>query len=105
MKHGAVISVVNLHGDGFGNATMPSRIRQFRRRSTSSRTKALWPIAASIIAAAIAVSGWLIYKSLSQRVAPNVTKAKSIASFRCSLSCCPTCKMSTMKRSRVTIAR
>src|ERR1700736_2791323 len=56
IKHGAVISVVNLHGEGFGNATLPSRIRQFRRQSGHRRTKALWPIGAFTIAAALAAS-------------------------------------------------
>ncbi len=42
-------------------------------------TKALWPIGIFIIAVAIAVSGWLIYKSLPRRVGPNIANAKSIA--------------------------
>src|ERR1700737_4507700 len=42
MKHGAVISVVNLHGEGFGNATVPSRIQQFRRHSGHRSSKARW---------------------------------------------------------------
>jgi TolB-like protein/class 3 adenylate cyclase/Tfp pilus assembly protein PilF len=79
MKHGSVISVVNLHGEGFGNATVPSRIQQLRRQSGHRRTKALWPIGAFIIAATLAASGWFIYRSVSGRVGRNFANAKSIA--------------------------
>jgi TolB-like protein/class 3 adenylate cyclase/Tfp pilus assembly protein PilF len=79
MKHGAVVSVVNLHGEGFGNATVPSRIQQYRRHPGRRWTKALWPIGAPILAIALAAAGWLIYKSLPGRVASNTANTKSIA--------------------------
>src|SRR5436305_9447278 len=56
MKHGAVISVVNLHGDGFGNPSVPSRVQQFRSRQPARRTvKARWWAGAGIMAAALLV--------------------------------------------------
>jgi TolB-like protein/class 3 adenylate cyclase/Tfp pilus assembly protein PilF len=79
MKHGAVISVVNLHGEGFGNATVPSRIQQFRRQSGRRRTKTLWPIGVLVMAVALAISGWFVYKSVSGRVVRNFANAKSVA--------------------------
>ena len=79
MKHGAVISVVNLHGDGFGNATVPSRIQQFRQRPGRRRTKAFWLIGAFILAIALVISGWSTYISVSRRVGRNFANAKSIA--------------------------
>jgi TolB-like protein/class 3 adenylate cyclase/predicted Zn-dependent protease len=79
MKHGAVISVVNLHGEGFGNATVPSRIQQFRRRPGRRSSKVRWWTGTIVIAAALAVSGWFIYKSVSGRMGRNFSKAKSIA--------------------------
>src|SRR5437868_14250057 len=64
MKHGAVVSVVNLHGDGFGNSTVPSRMQQFRRRQPARRTvKARWWVGAGIMTAALLVLGLLsIYR-------------------------------------------
>jgi TolB-like protein/class 3 adenylate cyclase/Tfp pilus assembly protein PilF len=80
MKHGAVVSVVNLHGDGFGNPTVPSRMQQFRRRQPARRTvKARWRVAAGIMAAALLVLGLLsIYRGLPGRDR-NLAGAKSIA--------------------------
>lgn len=79
MKHGVVVSVVNLHGEGFGNATVPSRIQQYRRRPGRHRTKALWPIGAFILAITLATAGWQIYKSVSGRTERNSANTKSIA--------------------------
>jgi TolB-like protein/class 3 adenylate cyclase/Tfp pilus assembly protein PilF len=79
IKHGAVVSVVNLHGDGFGNATVPSRIQQFRQRPGRRRTKAFWLIGAFILAIALVISGWSIYISVSRRIGRNFANAKSIA--------------------------
>src|SRR5437588_1785335 len=42
MKHGVIVSVVNLHGDGFGNSTVPSRMQQFRQHSSRRSVKTLW---------------------------------------------------------------
>src|ERR1700736_470814 len=79
MKHGAVISVVNLHGEGFGNATVPSRIHEFRRHPARRRIRTLWPIGALILAIALFVSVWFIYRSLSERGSRNFANVKSIA--------------------------
>src|ERR1700730_8154479 len=79
MKHGVVVSVVNLHGEGFGNATVPSRIQQYRRHPGRRRTKALWPIGAFMLAITLAAAGWLIYKSVSGPVGRNSANTKSIA--------------------------
>jgi TolB-like protein/class 3 adenylate cyclase/Tfp pilus assembly protein PilF len=63
MKHGAVVSVVNLHGEGFGNATVPSRIEQFRHHSVRRRAKALWPAGAFILAIVLIALGWFVYRT------------------------------------------
>src|ERR1700720_3643195 len=54
MKHGVVVSVVNFPGEGFGNAAVPSRIRQYRRHPGRRRTKAFWPIGAFILTITLA---------------------------------------------------
>jgi TolB-like protein/class 3 adenylate cyclase/Tfp pilus assembly protein PilF len=78
VKHGAVISVFNLHGEGFGNATMPSRMQQFRRRSRRKK-KALWWTGTSIAAVALAVLGWFISSQGPWRIGRGLPSAKSIA--------------------------
>ncbi len=83
MKHGAVISVVNLHGDGFGNPTVPSRVQQFRssRRPTPRRARTAWWAGAALAAVAlIGLAGLYIYRGLPKgRAAPSLAVAKSIA--------------------------
>src|ERR1700719_3981076 len=79
MKHGMVISVVNLHGDGFGNPTVPSRMQQFRRRSSRRGIKAAWWAGIIAITAALAVFSWFIYRGLPGRVGRILAVAKSIA--------------------------
>jgi TolB-like protein/class 3 adenylate cyclase/Tfp pilus assembly protein PilF len=79
MKHGAVISVVNLHGEGFGNSTVPSRMQQFRRRSSRRGSKPLWWAGTIVLAIALAVFGWFIYRGLQAHAGRNLAVAKSIA--------------------------
>ena len=59
VKHGAVISVFNLYGDGFGNPTMPARIRQRRRRS--HRRVLVATCTAGILV--LGIAGSLVYRS------------------------------------------
>jgi TolB-like protein/class 3 adenylate cyclase/Tfp pilus assembly protein PilF len=79
MKHGMVIPLVNLHGDGFGNPTVPSRMQQFRRRSSRRGIKARWWAGTIAITVALAVFGWFIYRGLPGRLGRNLAVAKSIA--------------------------
>src|SRR5438067_392633 len=81
MKHGSVISLVNLHGDGFGNPSVPSRVQQFRRRQPARRTiKAPWWAGAGIMTAALLILGLLyIYRGLPGRIGRTLAVAKSIA--------------------------
>jgi len=79
IKHGAVISVVNLHGEGFGNSTQPTRMLQYRRQSRRRRLRVLWWSGALILAIALSVFGWLSYKEAHNRGARDLTGAKSIA--------------------------
>jgi len=81
MKHGAVVSVVNLHGEGFGNATVPSRIEQFRHDSGRRRAKALWPAGAFILAIVLVALGWFVYRTARApgRIGHSPAEAKSIA--------------------------
>jgi TolB-like protein/class 3 adenylate cyclase len=82
MKHGAVVSVVNLHGEGFGNASVPSRIHHFRRHSGRRTTrKAFWPIGSLLLAMALAASGWFLYRTMWRpgHGDRNLASAKSIA--------------------------
>ncbi len=79
VKHGAVVSVVNLHGEGFGNANLPSRMLQFRRQSRRRRARpALWS-GAFIVAALLIFCGWLLYRRAQQAPGPAGASAKSIA--------------------------
>ncbi|MBV9009596.1 MAG: hypothetical protein JO354_10605 [Verrucomicrobia bacterium] len=76
VKHGAVISLFNLYGEGFGNPTMPAQMRRHRRRSR--HRVALGACAAMILA--LGVGGWLFYRSSARnRDAPEFADAKSIA--------------------------
>ncbi|MDB6148033.1 MAG: hypothetical protein JWO45_1697 [Spartobacteria bacterium] len=81
VKHGAVISVVNLHGDGFGNSTVPSRMHQFRRHSRHRRVKTLWRTGTFLTVVALAALGWFLYRAAwaPGRIGRNVAGAKSIA--------------------------
>jgi len=80
MKHGAVISVVNLHGDGFGNPTVPRRVQQSRRRpSPPRRAKKRWWVEAILVTVALVVL-LSIYRGLpGRRVASSPAGTKSIA--------------------------
>ncbi|MEY2487509.1 MAG: hypothetical protein QOH39_3157 [Verrucomicrobiota bacterium] len=81
MKHGLIVSVVNLHGDGFGNSTVPSRMEQFRQRSRRRSEKALWRTGTFIMVVALAALGWFIYNAARapRRIGRDLAGAKSIA--------------------------
>ena len=82
MKHGEVMSVVNLHGEGFGNSTVPSRIQQFRRRRSSRRgVKALWCTGIFIVAVVLAAFGWFLYRAawVPGGIGRDLSDAKSLA--------------------------
>src|ERR1700736_4562078 len=82
MKHGSVISVVNLHGEGFGNSTVPSRMQQFRRPRSSRRgVKALWCAGIFIITVVLAVFGWFLYRAawVPGDIGRHLSDAKSLA--------------------------
>lgn len=80
MKHGSMISVFNLYGEGFGNPQVPSRINQHEERLPPNRTRARF--AALIVIALATVAAFFIYRSAShssgQKVS-TVVSDKSIA--------------------------
>ena len=67
VKHGAVVSVVNLHGEGFGNSSLPSRMLQVRRQSSRRRAKLIWWSGALILAVIVLASGWFVYQKVQDR--------------------------------------
>ncbi len=79
-KHGAMLSVFNLCGEGFGNSEVPSRMRRRRQRfpRRTGRRRRVW-IGAAVIAL-LAIGGFL-YRSASLRGtgAPSLASGKSIA--------------------------
>lgn len=79
VKHGAVVSVVNLHGEGFGNSALPRRMLQFRRQSRRRGMRRLWWSGALLLAVAFIICGWLIYQERQSRRGPGLASAKSIA--------------------------
>ena len=79
VKHGAVVSVVNLHGEGFGNSSLPSRMLQFRRQSSRRRAKPVLWSGALILAAILLLGGWLLYQRAQKVRGMHLGGAKSIA--------------------------
>src|SRR6202045_2150925 len=81
IKHGAVVSVVNLHGEAFGNAAVPSRMQQFHHKSRSRNVRRVWRTAALVLAIVVVAAGWLIFRraGIPGRAARGVGSAKSIA--------------------------
>jgi TolB-like protein/class 3 adenylate cyclase/Tfp pilus assembly protein PilF len=75
-KHGAVISVFNLYGEGFGNAQVPTRIKQQSRRLFPSggqtparrRRNAARTVAALVLPIAIGISAWAYFRNPSRGV-------------------------------------
>src|SRR4029077_13813282 len=61
VKHGAVISVFNICGEGFGNPEVPSRMRQLRQRSASrpAARRRLWMAGRGSVLAATGVGLFL----------------------------------------------
>jgi TolB-like protein/class 3 adenylate cyclase/Tfp pilus assembly protein PilF len=82
VKHGAVVSVFNLFGEGFGNSEVPSRMRHGRHRFPSQRRRRrrLW-LGAISIAVVFACLGAFLYRSVNPwgRSALNLPPAKSVA--------------------------
>ena len=79
IKHGAVISVVNLCGEGFGNATIPQRMQQARRRSPRRGNKRFQLIGAGVAALLLIAAAYFIYRGAPWRTQNDIASAKSIA--------------------------
>jgi TolB-like protein/class 3 adenylate cyclase len=63
VKHGGRISLVNLYGDGIGNADVPERIRQAKREQARGRRvgRNRILVATSIVAAAVLGIGYSVF--------------------------------------------
>jgi TolB-like protein/class 3 adenylate cyclase/Flp pilus assembly protein TadD len=76
VKHGAVISVFNLYGEGFGNSQVPTRIKEQSRRLFPSRRQtptsrphsAVRAIAFLVLAIAFGISAWAYFRNSSRPV-------------------------------------
>jgi TolB-like protein/class 3 adenylate cyclase/Flp pilus assembly protein TadD len=88
VKHGAVISVFNLYGEGFGNSQVPTRIKEQSRRlfpsrrqtPTSRRHSAVRAIAFLVLAIAFGISAWAYFRNSSRPVGgASFIPSKSIA--------------------------
>ena len=58
VKHGVRVSVINLHGNQVGNATLPKKFQTLKKRSTRIRWSA---IAAVLFALAAIIAGWVMF--------------------------------------------
>jgi TolB-like protein/class 3 adenylate cyclase/Tfp pilus assembly protein PilF len=70
VKHGAVISVFNLYGEGFGNPQVPAGIKKQRRlfpsrrqRPTGRRRTAVRAVAFLVLPIVIGISAWAYFRS------------------------------------------
>src|SRR6266480_627302 len=76
VKHGVVVSVFNLYGEGFGNSQVPTRIKKQSRRlfpsrrqtPTSRRRTAVRAIALIVLPIAIGISAWIYFRNPSRGV-------------------------------------
>ena len=75
VKHGAVISVFNLYGEGFGNSQVPTRIKQSRRlfpsrrqTPTIRRRSAVRAVAFLVLPIAIGILAWAYFRNSSRAV-------------------------------------
>jgi len=79
IKHGVVVSVVNLCGEGFGNSSVPSRIHEFRRQSRRRRVKTTWATSMAAISCLLIAFAWFVFRGMPGRVRGGLAAAKSIA--------------------------
>ena len=80
-KHGVMLSVFNLCGEGFGNSEMPSRMRRRRQRfpSRTGRRRRVW--IGAVVIALLAIGGF-VYRSASlpgRSASSSLASGKSIA--------------------------
>jgi TolB-like protein len=76
VKHGAVISVFNLYGEGFGNSQVPTGIKKQSRRlfpsrrqtPTNHRRSAVRVVAFLALLIAIGISAWAYFRNSSRAV-------------------------------------
>jgi TolB-like protein/class 3 adenylate cyclase len=76
VKHGTVVSVFNLYGEGFGNSQVPTRIKKQSRRlfpsggqtPASRRRNAVRAVAFLVLPIAIGISAWAYFRNPSRGV-------------------------------------
>ena len=76
VKHGTVVSVFNLYGEGFGNSQVPTRIKKQSRRlfpsrgqtRTSRRRSAVRAVAFLVLTIAIGISAWAYFRNPTRGV-------------------------------------
>jgi len=85
IKHGALISLVNLYGDSIGNADVPEKIRQAKReqaRASRDRRKGIL-VATSIVAAAVLGIGyWVFHQRRANDFATIPVKSIAVLPFQ-----------------------
>jgi TolB-like protein/class 3 adenylate cyclase/Flp pilus assembly protein TadD len=88
VKHGAVVSIFNLYGEGFGNSQVPTRIKKQsrglfpsrRQTPTSRRPNAVRAVAFLVLPIAIGISAWVYFRNPSRGVSGATSiPQKSIA--------------------------
>jgi TolB-like protein/class 3 adenylate cyclase/Tfp pilus assembly protein PilF len=82
VKHGAVISVFNLYGEGFGNSEVPSRIQHRRNRFPSRLHRRLRLLGGAVLTAVVvAAIGVVVYRPVHppRESKPYLPPGKSIA--------------------------
>ncbi len=76
VKHGAVVSVFNLYGEGFGNSQVPTRIKKQSRRlfpsrgqtPASRRRNTVRAVVFLVLPIAIGISAWAYFRNPSRSV-------------------------------------
>ena len=76
VKHGTVVSVFNLYGEGFGNSQVPTRIKKQSRRlfpsrgqtRTSRRRSAVRAVVFLVLPIAIGIAAWAYFRNPSREV-------------------------------------
>ena len=86
VKHGVRVSVINLHGDQVGNATLPKKFQTLKKRSTRLRWTAIAAVLfalAAIIAGRVTFSRYRMQSEKSIAVLPfeNLSEDKANAYF------------------------
>jgi class 3 adenylate cyclase/tetratricopeptide (TPR) repeat protein len=67
VKHGVLVHIFNLCGDGVGNAELPSKLHAVRKAKTTSLRKKWGTLLAAAVVLLAAVAGWFYYRYQEHR--------------------------------------